>query len=171
MTAHRLDCSNVLETTYGCSIIALTKVTVDTARRGGVDDAAVFLLQKDGPGSLGNLIGTTQMNVQDGVPEVVIHVRECLVPEDTGIVNDDVETAERINGALDDLLSILGGSFHASGLSAQFLDLSNDGIGIHKVVDHHGCPYLAKARLYARPIPAPPPVIKTTRPVKSNFSP
>lgn len=121
--------------TYSSGVVGLAKVAVDTTCGGGVDDTAVLLLEEVGPGSLGDLVGTAQVNVEDGVPEAVVHVGEGLVAEDTGVVDNDVNAAESINGSLDNGLAILGRSLDTDSLAAGLLDLLNNSVGVGEIVD------------------------------------
>ncbi|KAI6769210.1 hypothetical protein HG531_010314 [Fusarium graminearum] len=68
------------------------------------------------------------MDVQDRVPEIVVHVGEGLVAEDTGIVDHDIDAAKGINSSLDDLLTIFSGGLDTDGLATKLLDLSNHGL-------------------------------------------
>lgn len=86
------------------------------------------------------------MHVHDGVPQIVVHVGEGLVTEDTGIVDEDINAAKGIDGTLDDGLAILGRSLDADGLAAHLLDLPDDGVRVHEVVDDDGGAVLGKGQ-------------------------
>lgn len=124
------------EETYGSSVVGLAKVTVDTRGGGGVDNATVLLLKEVGPSSLGDLVGTAEVDVHDRVPEVVVHVGEGLVAQDTGVVDNDVNAAKGINGTLDDNVTILSGGLDTSSLATSSADLANNGVRIHQIVDN-----------------------------------
>lgn len=123
---------------YSSRVVSLAKVAVDTTCRGGVDNTAVLLFEEVGPGSLSDLIGATSVNVHDGVPEVVIHVGEGLVAEDTGVVDDDIDTAKGINSSLDNGITVLSRELGTDGLATHLLDLVNNIIGVDKVIDNDG---------------------------------
>lgn len=86
------------------------------------------------------------MNVDNSVPEIIVHVGEGLVTKDTGVVDQDVNAAESINGSLDDGVAILAGGFVANGLSTHLLDLLDDRFGIDQIVNHHGCTELSEQK-------------------------
>ena len=48
------------------------------------------------------------MNGNDRVPVLGFHFQECLVPEDTGVVHDDIDLSVSIQGGLDDILAAFG---------------------------------------------------------------
>ena len=110
----------------GHGVVGLTEVAVDTSRRGGHDDATELLLLHEGPSSLGASIGTlakkshhhdasdTQqhhhyldVDLVDEIPVLLGHLDEGGVPEDTSVVDKDVNTAKVVNGRLDDLVAVL----------------------------------------------------------------
>ncbi len=124
--------------TYGSGVVGLAEVAVDTTSRGSVNDTAILLLEEVGPSSLGDLVGTAQVNVEDGVPEAVVHVGKGLVAEDTGVVDNDVDAAESINSGLDNDLAVLGRSLDTDSLAAGLLDLLNNSVGVGEIVDHEG---------------------------------
>lgn len=93
--------------TYCCGIICLTKVAVDTACAGGIDDSAIFLLEHIGVGSFGHLVSTTHVDRHDDIPLIVGHVGKCLVPENASIVDQYVDSAEVVDGSFDDSITIL----------------------------------------------------------------
>ena len=99
-----------MEATNRCSIVCLAKIAIDTACACGVDDSAVLLLQHVGIGGLGDPVRSLQMNIQDGIPEVIGHIRERFVFENASIVDDDVNlelpslrVLEVVLGYLDDV--------------------------------------------------------------------
>jgi hypothetical protein len=48
------------------------------------------------------------MNSNDLVPLLIFHVGECLVSEDTSIVDDDINAAESVDCSLHDCISVFG---------------------------------------------------------------
>jgi hypothetical protein len=69
------------------------------------------------------------MNLDNQVPIIILHVLEADVAEDTGIVDEDVDAAESLDGSFDDCLTILDTAIVGNGLAASFFDLLNDHIG------------------------------------------
>ncbi len=67
-----------------------------------------------------------------GIEEVGIHVVERLVAQDAGVVDHDVDLAERVDRALHDRRAALGGGDGVGvgdGLAAGRLDLVDDELG------------------------------------------
>ncbi|KAG9533311.1 multifunctional beta-oxidation protein-like protein, partial [Aureobasidium melanogenum] len=94
------------DTALGGGVVGLAEVTVDTTGAGSVDDSAVLLLQEVRPCSLGNLVGSSQVNIQNLIKLLVVHVGKGLVAEDTCVVDNDVNATISINGGLDDCIAI-----------------------------------------------------------------
>lgn len=98
-----------------------------------------------GPGGLGDLVCAAKVNVHDREPQLVGHIGECLVAQDTGVVDDDVDAAEGVNDSLDDLVTLLGRSLDADSLAAGLLDLVDNIIGVDQVVDSNGSTSLGES--------------------------
>lgn len=116
----------------------MTKVTVDTASTGGVDNTTILLLEEVGPSSLGHLVGSAQVNVDDGVPQVVVHVVESLVTQDTCVVHEDINASECLNGRLDNTLAVFARGLVAHSLSTELSDLIDSRVRVDKVVNNDG---------------------------------
>ena len=86
------------------------------------------------------------MDVHDGVPQVVVHVVEGLVPEDTGVVDDDVDAAESVDGSLHDGVAVLGRELGADRLAAEGLDLVHNIVGVDEVVNNDRGAVLGKGQ-------------------------
>lgn len=69
------------------------------------------------------------MHLLDEVPVGVLEVLERDIPQDTSVVDEDVDGTESLDGSLDDLLAVLDGIVVGDGLSASLLNLLNDDIG------------------------------------------
>lgn len=130
--------------TYRGSIVGLSKVSVDTAGAGRVDNTTILLLEHVRPGSLGHLVGAAQVDVEDRVPQVVVHVCESLVAQNTGVVDQDINTAEGIDSGLDDILAIFAGCLVANSLAAHLLDLLDHGLGVNEIVHNDRSAILGK---------------------------
>lgn len=74
------------------------------------------------------------MNLVNDVPLLVGHVGECLVAEDSGVVNQDVDATVLLNRGLDNRLAVLDIALVANGLSTKFLDLLNSVVRVYEVV-------------------------------------
>ena len=92
------------------AVVGLAEVPEDAGCGRGRDDAAVALLAHDLPRRSGHVECAAQVDVEDRVDQVGAHVVERLVAQDAGIVDDDVDRAERVDGGLDDRLATLWGS-------------------------------------------------------------
>lgn len=69
------------------------------------------------------------MDLHDQVPILVLEVLEANVTENTGIVDEDIDSAKGLDGGLDNGLAILDGIVVGHGLAASSLDLVYDNIG------------------------------------------
>ena len=84
------------------------------------------------------------MNIDDGVPEVVVHVGEGLVTQNTGVVDKDINASKSINGRLDNSLTVFTRGLVANSLSTKLLDLLNNGVGVDQVVHNNSSTKLSK---------------------------
>lgn len=131
---------------YRRGVVGLAKVAIDTAGGGGVENTAILLLEEVGPGSLGYLVGSASMDIHDWVPEAVIHVSERLVPQDTGVVDNNVDTAKGINGGLHDSIAILSGELGTNSLASHLLDLIDNIIRVDEIVNNDRSAMLGKCQ-------------------------
>ena len=69
------------------------------------------------------------MDLHDQVPILVLEVLEANVTQDTGVVDEDIDSAKCLDGSLYDGLAILDGIVVGDGLAASSLDLVDDDIG------------------------------------------
>lgn len=127
-------------------VIGLAEAAKETSCGCSVDDSAVLLLSEVGPCSTGTLIllatslvyvlvqsssylvGALDVDCGDQVPVGVLHVLEADVAENTGIVDQDIDAAEGVNGSLDDLVTKLDAVVVCNGLASSLLDLVDDDI-------------------------------------------
>ena len=66
------------------------------------------------------------MDFEDQIPVGILHVLEADVPENAGIVNEDIDAAEVVNGSLDDLFAVLDAIVVCYRVPAVLLDLVDD---------------------------------------------
>ena len=69
------------------------------------------------------------MNIQNRMPVIGLHFQKAFVPQDAGIVDDNVHGAEGVQGAFDDFFTTFGCGHTViirNGLSAQCVNLVND---------------------------------------------
>src|SRR5690606_39692008 len=82
-------------------VVGLAEIADDAGGGGGVDDdpaAAVFLHPGENRPSHGK--HALQIDLDDGVPVAFLHLQQSLVPQNAGVVDQDVDTAEIVEGAL-----------------------------------------------------------------------
>ena len=116
----------------GGAVVGLAEVAQNAGVRGGVEDPAVALLAHLDPRRAGHVERPPQVDVDDGVEQLRRHVVERLVAQDAGVVDDDVDPSEGVDGRLDDGLATLGRG-HAAGVgdrdAAEVVDLLGGGLG------------------------------------------
>ena len=116
----------------GRAVVGLAEVAQDARVGRRVDDAAVALLPHEHVGRLRHVERALEVHVDDGLEQLGGHVVEGLVPQDAGVVDDDVDGAERVDGGLHDGLAAFGGGDAVGvgdGLAAQVVDLLGGGVG------------------------------------------
>lgn len=132
--------------TYSSRVVGLAEVSVNTGSGGGVDDTAVLLLEEVRPGSLGNLVSAAKVDVEDWVPQAVVHVGESLVTKNTSIVDNDINAAKCVDGGLNTSFAVLSRGLDTNSLAAKFLDLLNNVVGVDQIVDHEGGTSFGKSK-------------------------
>ena len=110
-------------------VVGLAKVAVQTSSRRRINNAAVLLFPEMGPSSSSTLVGTLDVDLEDEVPVLILHILEADIPQNTGIVDQDVDAAEGLDGGFDDLVAVLDRIVVGNGLAAGFLDLVDHNIG------------------------------------------
>lgn len=75
------------------------------------------------------------MDVQDGIPQAIVHIRERLVTQNASIVDDNVDAPKGINSSFDNGVTILNRTPDPNGLASQLLDLVYNAISVCKIVD------------------------------------
>jgi hypothetical protein len=68
------------------------------------------------------------VDLEDQVPVLVLHVLEADIAQDTGVVDQDVDPAERLDGGVDNLLAVLDAVVVGYCLAACGFDLVDDNI-------------------------------------------
>ena len=69
------------------------------------------------------------MHLHDQIPVELAHLVEGYVAEDSSVVDDDVDGAERVHGSLDDLVTKFDGIIVSDGCATVLLDLSDNEVG------------------------------------------
>jgi hypothetical protein len=64
------------------------------------------------------------------IPQLVVHVVECLIPQDTSVVDEYINSAKRVNGSFDNGITILGRCFVAHSFPSQLFNLLDGGVRI-----------------------------------------
>ncbi len=98
------------------------------------------------PCGLGDLICASQVDVHNLVPLLVIHIGKRLVPKDSRIVDNNVQSAECINSRLDDNVAVLSRSLIPHCRAACLLDFSDDRVRADEVIDDYGCAQSCKEK-------------------------
>lgn len=80
------------------------------------------------------------MNLEDEIPVLVFHVLEADVAQNTGVVDEDVDTAEGLDGRVDNPVAILDAVVVGYCLAACGFDLVDDDIGSLREMSAP-CPY------------------------------
>jgi hypothetical protein len=74
------------------------------------------------------------VNAVNKIPVGILHVLEANIPENTGVVEQNIDTAEVLDGRLNDGLTVLDTVVVGNRLAAGGADLLNDDIcGLVKV--------------------------------------
>jgi hypothetical protein len=72
------------------------------------------------------LVCSVDMDAVDQIPVRLFHVLEADISQDTGVVDEDINTSECVDGRLDDGLSVLDRIVVGDGLAASGADLIDD---------------------------------------------
>src|SRR5580704_15885966 len=96
---------------FGRTVVGLTGVAVEARLRGGVDDPTSDVLS--GLGLVAPVYGgmvrrrevALEVHADDIVPVGLLHVEGHLVPQDPGVVDQDVEAAKGVDGLVDHVLA------------------------------------------------------------------
>ena len=99
------------------AVVGLAKVAVNASRRGGENQPAVARFFHVGPGGVGYLERAFDVDLINQIPVVFGHLVEAFVPQDAGIVDDDVDAAEIVHRGLDDLVAIGNGIVVGNGFA------------------------------------------------------
>ena len=113
----------------GRAIIGLAEIAVNARRRAGHHHAAIIGLAHDLPHRLGTGRRAHQMHVHDRLEILERHLGEALVAQDSGIVDEDIDPAPRLHGAVHHVGDFIGpGHVGAMGdrLAAVLRDLVDD---------------------------------------------
>lgn len=74
-------------------------------------------------------VAALDVDAEDEIPIGILHVLEADIAEDTGIVNEDIDAAESLDGRLNNSVTIFDAVVICDGLSASGLDFVDDDIG------------------------------------------
>lgn len=86
------------------------------------------------------------MDADNIIPLLIGHIGESLVPQDTGIVDHNIDSAVGIDGGLDDRIPVLNRCLVADSFSTEFLNLLDDGIWVDKIIDDDRCAEFGKCQ-------------------------
>lgn len=68
------------------------------------------------------------MNAVDKIPVRILHVLEANIPQDTGVIKEHIDTAEVLDGSLNDSLAVLNAVVVGDRLAAGSPDLIDNDI-------------------------------------------
>lgn len=108
------------------------------------------------------------MDLHDQVPVLILDVLEADISQDTGIVDEDIDSAESTDGSLDDALAVLDRVVVGDGLSARGLDLVDDDVGSLSIVSNGNAPRV-KTHLTFEEVPSP--LDETPRSLTTTLAP
>lgn len=69
------------------------------------------------------------MNLVDQIPVLILHVLKADVAQDTGVVEEDINTAEVLYSGVDNGLAVLDAVIVGDGLAAGGFNLVDDDVG------------------------------------------
>lgn len=69
------------------------------------------------------------MNLDNQIPIVILHILEANIPQNTSIINEHIDPPKRLNGSLNNPLSILNAVVVCDRFAACSFDLVNDYVG------------------------------------------
>lgn len=72
------------------------------------------------------LVSTVGVNAVDEIPVGILHVLEADIPQDTGVVEQNIDTAEVLDSRLNDGLAVLDAVVVGNRLAAGGADLLNN---------------------------------------------
>ena len=107
-------------------VVCLSERSEKTGSRRSADQPSVLLFPEVGPCGMCALVCSVDMDAVDQIPVRLFHVLEADISQDTGVVDEDINTSECVDGRLDDGLSILDRIVVGDGLAASGADLIDD---------------------------------------------
>ena len=112
----------------GSRVVGLAKVAIKTSSRAGVDDSSELLFPEVRPCGKSALVCTSDVNLGEKIPIPIGQVLEADVTQDTGVVEEDIDATEGLDGSVDDLVSKFDAVVVGNSLAASFLNLFDDDI-------------------------------------------
>ena len=107
-------------------VVCLSERSEKTGSRRSADKPSVLLFPEVGPCGMCALVCSVDMDAVDQIPVRLFHVLETDISQDTGVVDEDINTSECVDGRLDDGLSVLDRIVVGDGLAASGADLIDD---------------------------------------------
>ena len=172
----------------GRRVVGLAEVAEHAAHARRVDDAPAAALRDDLlREDLRAEERALEVHRDDGVPHGLVHLEEALVAEDAGVVDEDVDAAEGVDGGLDEgrrrprpTRRCRGrrrpcrprcGSPRRPCSAALRVGPGDPSRAPPRSLTTTFAPSRAKRRACARPMPPPAPVTMTTLPSRSPIEP
>ena len=107
-------------------VVCLSERSEKTGSRRSADQPSVLLFPEVGPCGMCALVCSVDMDAVDQIPVRLFHVLETDISQDTGVVDEDINTSECVDGRLDDGLTVLDRVVVGDGLAASGADLIDD---------------------------------------------
>ena len=101
----------------------MSKAAEEACCTGRADNTTILLLPEVRPCGSRALVCSHDVYLHHQVPILVFHVLEADVAQDAGVVDEDVNPAERLDRGLDDLVAVLDRVVVRDGLAASRCDL------------------------------------------------
>lgn len=116
---------------YRCGIICLSEVAINTTCTRGVDHSTISLLQEIRPSSLGGLVCPPEVDSNDLIPHLVLHISKSFVSENSGVVDEDVDPTICIDSSFDNGVAVFGRCLVADCLASALLYFLDNIVRIH----------------------------------------
>lgn len=110
-------------------VVSLTEATEQTSSRSSVNDTTELLFAEMRPGSSSTLISTIGVDLGNQIPVLVLHILKADITEDTGIVNENIYTAEVLNSGVDNAFTVLNTIIVGNSLPTSGFNLIDHNIG------------------------------------------
>jgi hypothetical protein len=88
-------------------VVCLPKRAKQARSRRGADQPSILLFPEVWPCGMRALVCSIDVDSVDQIPVRLLHILEADIAQDAGIVDEDIDAAEGVDGCLDDGFSVL----------------------------------------------------------------